>query len=149
MSENGLKDNLDKFKEKIKEEWNQLSDNDRSSLTGDIDQLANILQQRLGYAKEKALTVAQEFVKDFKETYKNSDNDGDSKTMNNLGKAAEEIGDIGKEICDKTIEMAKNVKEDASKYGKAVTQFVKDNPYSSMAIAACTGLVLSFLVRKN
>lgn len=149
MSENGLKGNLDQFKEKVKEEWNQLSDNDRSSLSGDIDQLANILQQRLGYAKEKATAVAQEFIEDFKKNYKNGDDDGDSKIMNSVGKAAEEIGGIGKEICDKTVEMAKDVKEDASKYGKAVTQFIKHNPYRSIAIAACTGLVLSFLFRKN
>lgn len=149
MSENALKGNLDKFKEKVKEEWNQLSDNDRSSLSGNVDQLANILQQRLGYAKEKATAVAQEFIEAFKENYKNGENEGDSNMMNSVGKAAEEIGDIGKEICDKTVEMAKDAKEDVAKYGKEVTKFIKNNPYRSIALAACTGLVLSFLFRKN
>ena len=149
MSTNILKDNLNKFKDKVKEEWADLTDNDRASLNGDVEQLADILQKRLGYAKEQAATEAHEFIKGFEDTFKSDDKDGDSSMMKNVGQAADELSDIGKNVCKKTVEMAKDIKEDVGKYGKSVAEFIKHKPYQSIAIAATAGLVLGLLFRKN
>ena len=149
MSTNILKDNLNEFKGKIKEKWGNLTDNDRASLNGDVDQLANILQNRLGYAKEQAATAAQEFIKDFKDTCKSDGKDGDSSMMKNVGQAADEICDISKDVGEKTVEAAKNIKKEAGEYGKAVAEFVEHKPYQSIAIAALAGLALGLLFRKS
>lgn len=119
-----------------------------ATLNGDVDQLADILQ-RLGYAKEQAATAANEFIKAFKDTGKSDDKEGDSSAMKNVDKAADEISDISKDIYEKTVEMAKQIKEDADEYGKAVAKFVEHKPYQSIAIAALAGLALGLLFRKN
>lgn len=149
MSANVLKSNLNEFKDKAKETWADLTDNDRASLNGDVNQLADILQQRLGYAKEQAAKAAHEFTEAFKDTGKNDGKEGDSGMMKSVGQAAGKISDISKDVCEKTVEVAKNIKEDAGEYGKAVAKFVKQKPYQSMAIAALAGLVLGSLFRKN
>ncbi len=152
MSANVLKGNLKEFKGKAKEKWGKLTDNDSASLNGDADQLAGILEQRLGYAKEQAATAANEFIKAFKGTskhYGKDDKEGDSSIMKNVGQAADEISDISKNVYEKTVKVAKHIKEDAGEYGKAVAEFVEHKPYQSIAIAALAGLVLGLLIRKN
>lgn len=148
MSENASKGNLNKLKEKAKEKWSELSDNDRESLTGDVNQLADLLQHRLGYAKEQAASAAHEFMKGFKDSSKNEE-DSDSNIMKSAGKAANEFGDISKDVRDTTVKAAKQIKEEAGEYGKAVVEFVKHKPYQSMAIAVFAGLALGLLCRKN
>lgn len=145
MSGNVLKDNLKEFKSKIKEKWSDLTDKDRASLNGDVDQLADILQQRLGYAKEQAAVAAHEFVESFKDTRENDD----SSMKKNAGQAADEISDISKDVYEKTVEVAKHIKEDAGEYGKAMVKFVEHKPYQSIAIATIAGLVFGLLFRKG
>lgn len=149
MSANLLKGNLNEFKDKIKEEWGKLRDEDINSLNGDVHQLANILQQRLGYAKEQASTAAQEFIEGFKGNYKNNNKDKDSNREENKGQAGDEISDMGKDAWEKTTKIAKNVKEEAREYGKAMAKFVEQKPYQSIAIAGVAGLVFGLLFRKN
>jgi uncharacterized protein YjbJ (UPF0337 family) len=149
MSAHVLKGNLKEFKGKAKEKWGKLTDNDSASLNGDVDQLAGILQQRLGYAKEQAATAANEFIKAFKGTCKNDGKDCDSSMMKSVGQAADEISDISKDVYEKTIKAAKHIKEDAGEYGKSVAEFIEHKPYQSVAIAALAGLVLGLLFRKN
>ena len=148
MSINVLKGNLNEFKNKVKEKWGELTDNDSASLNGDVEQLAYILQQRLGYAKEQAAAAAHEFIESFKDTAKN-DEDFDSSIMKNVGQAADEISDMSKSVYDKTVEAAKHIKEDVGEYGKAAAEFVEQKPYQSIAIAAFTGLVLGLIFRKT
>lgn len=151
MSTNILKDNLNKFKDKIKEKWADLTDDDVASLTGDVEQLADTLQQRLGYAKEQATATAREFIKDFEDTFKNDDdkNCGSSTMKENADQAVDEIGDIGKNVGKKTVAVAKNIKEDVGKYGKSVAEFIQHKPYQSIAIVVIAGLILGLLLRKN
>ena len=149
MSENVLKENLDEFKNNIKEKWGKLSDNDINSLNGDVEQLANVLQQRLGYAKEQATTAAQEFMKGFKETSGNHGKEDNSNMKKSAGQAADKISDISKDVGKKTVEAAKNVKEEVGEYGKAMVDFIEDRPYQSIAIAGLAGLVVGLLCRKK
>lgn len=149
MSANILKGNLNEFKNKVKEKWGELTDNDRAALNGDVEQLTDVLQKKLGYAKEQAATAAHEFIEGFKDTGKSDDKEGDSSIMKSAGQAADEISDISKGVFEKTVKVAKNIKEDAGEYGKAAAEFVEHKPYQSIAIAAISGLVLGLLFRKT
>lgn len=54
------------FSGKVKERWCKLTDDDLTTVAGKRDQLAGILQQRYGYAKEQAEKELNEFMKSMK-----------------------------------------------------------------------------------
>ena len=47
---------------KVKEKWGKLTDSDLTVVAGKRDQLAGLLQQRYGYAKERAEHELDEFL---------------------------------------------------------------------------------------
>jgi uncharacterized protein YjbJ (UPF0337 family) len=49
------------FKGKVKEKWGKLTDDDLTTIAGKRDQLAGLLQERYGYAKEQAEKELSEF----------------------------------------------------------------------------------------
>lgn len=149
MPENALKGNLNEFKDKIKEKWGKLADNDIDSLNGEADQLADTLQQRLGYAKEQATKAAQEFMNDFRGSSKGDNKDNGSKMRKSADQASEEITDLSKDLWGKTVEAAKQVKEEAGEYGKVAAEFIEHRPYQSIAIAGAAGLVLGLMLRRK
>ena len=51
---------------KVKEKWGKLTDNDLTVVAGKRDQLAGVLQERYGYAKEQAEKELDEFLKTLK-----------------------------------------------------------------------------------
>ena len=55
---------------KVKEKWGKLTDNDLTVIAGKRDQLAGLLQQRYGYAKEQAEKELDEFLKGLKQVVK-------------------------------------------------------------------------------
>ncbi len=54
------------FTGKVKERWGKLTDNDLTTIAGKRDQLAGLLQQRYGYAKEQAEKELDEFSRALK-----------------------------------------------------------------------------------
>jgi uncharacterized protein YjbJ (UPF0337 family) len=46
--------NWKQVKGKVKEKWGKLTDDDLTTIGGKRDQLAGLLQQRYGYAKDRA-----------------------------------------------------------------------------------------------
>ena len=50
----------------VKAKWGKLTDDDLTVIAGKRDQLAGILQQRYGYAKEQAEKELDEFMKGLK-----------------------------------------------------------------------------------
>jgi uncharacterized protein YjbJ (UPF0337 family) len=52
---------------KVKEKWGKLTDNDLTVIAGKQDQLAGLLQQRYGYAKEQVEKELDEFTKGLKQ----------------------------------------------------------------------------------
>jgi uncharacterized protein YjbJ (UPF0337 family) len=46
--------NWKQFTGQVKEKWGQLTDDDLTKINGNREQLEGILQQRYGYAKDKA-----------------------------------------------------------------------------------------------
>lgn len=51
---------------KVKEKWGKLTDDDLTIVAGKRDQLAGLLQQRYGYAKEQAEKALDEFSQSLK-----------------------------------------------------------------------------------
>lgn len=54
------------FAGKVKERWGKLTDNDLTVIAGKKQHLAGMLQERYGYAKEKAESELEEFSKSIK-----------------------------------------------------------------------------------
>lgn len=55
--------NWKQFKGKVKEKWADLTDDDLTAIEGRRDQLAGKLQERYGYAKERAERELDEFAR--------------------------------------------------------------------------------------
>ena len=51
---------------KVKEKWGKLTDDDLTTIAGKRDQLAGLIQQRHGYAKEQAEKELDEFSQGLK-----------------------------------------------------------------------------------
>jgi uncharacterized protein YjbJ (UPF0337 family) len=62
MNWDTLQGNWMQVKGKIKEKWGKLTDDDLTAINGKRDQLAGKLQERYGYAKEKAEKELDEFA---------------------------------------------------------------------------------------
>ena len=54
------------FSGQVKQKWGKLTDNDLTTISGKRDQLAGILQQRYGYAKDQVEKELDEFTKALK-----------------------------------------------------------------------------------
>ena len=63
MNEEVLKGEWKELKGKIKAKWGQLTDDDVAELEGNMDKVAGHLQQRYGYAKERAEKEYDDFKK--------------------------------------------------------------------------------------
>ncbi len=57
------------FRGKIKERWGKITDSDLDRLRGNREQLAGLLQQKYGYAKEKAEKEIDQFLSWVKSKY--------------------------------------------------------------------------------
>lgn len=66
MNWDQIQGNWKEMKGKIKEKWGKLTDDDLTVIAGKRDQLAGILQQRYGLAKESAEAELDRFVDDLK-----------------------------------------------------------------------------------
>ncbi|WLD13387.1 CsbD family protein [Planctellipticum variicoloris] len=51
---------------KAKQKWGKLADDDLTVIAGKRDELAGLLQERYGYAKEQAEKEIDEFVRELK-----------------------------------------------------------------------------------
>ncbi len=51
---------------KVKEKWGKLTDDDLTTIAGKRDQLAGLIQQRYGCAKEQAEKELDEFTRELK-----------------------------------------------------------------------------------
>ena len=61
MNSTTMKGKWNELKGKVKEKWGKLTNNDLDVIDGKKDQLVGRLQQRYGYAKERAEKEAEEF----------------------------------------------------------------------------------------
>jgi uncharacterized protein YjbJ (UPF0337 family) len=62
MNWDQVKGNWKQFTGKVKEKWGDLTDDDLTAIEGKRDQLAGKLQERYGYAKERAEREIDDFA---------------------------------------------------------------------------------------
>jgi len=63
MNWDQIEGNWKQFKGKVKEKWADLTDDDLTAARGRRDQLAGRLQERYGYAKDRAERELDEFAR--------------------------------------------------------------------------------------
>jgi uncharacterized protein YjbJ (UPF0337 family) len=63
MNWDEIKDNWKQVSDQIRLAWGRLSDEDPTSIAGERDRLASLIQQRYGYEKENAETTVDQFAK--------------------------------------------------------------------------------------
>jgi uncharacterized protein YjbJ (UPF0337 family) len=61
-----IEGNWKQFSGKVKEKWGQLTEDDLTQINGKRDQLEGVLQQRYGYAKDKARDEIDMWSRDLK-----------------------------------------------------------------------------------
>jgi uncharacterized protein YjbJ (UPF0337 family) len=66
MNWDQVKGNWKQWTGKVKEKWGKLTDDDLTRVAGKRDQLAGLLQERYGYAKEQAEKELDDFTRDLK-----------------------------------------------------------------------------------
>jgi uncharacterized protein YjbJ (UPF0337 family) len=65
MNSDVLKGKWKEMKGKVKEQWGKLTDDDLDQIEGRSDQMIGLLQQRYGYAREKAEEEYNRFTSRF------------------------------------------------------------------------------------
>ena len=65
MNSDVLKGKWKEMKGKVKEQWGKLTDDDLDKIEGRSDQMIGLLQQRYGYAREKAEEEYERFTSSF------------------------------------------------------------------------------------
>jgi len=68
MNSDVLKGKWKEMKGKVKEQWGKLTDDDLDKIEGRSDQMIGLLQQRYGYAREKAEEEYERFTSSFAST---------------------------------------------------------------------------------
>ena len=66
MNEDILKGKWKEIKGGVKEKWGKLTDDDLTAVEGNKDKLLGILQQKYGYAKDKAEQEYKDFIGRYK-----------------------------------------------------------------------------------
>jgi len=66
MNWDQIKGDWKQFTGKVKEKWGNLTDDDLTTIAGQRDQMIGILQQRYGYAKERAEKELSNFTDSMK-----------------------------------------------------------------------------------
>lgn len=63
MNWDRIEGNWKQFSGKVKEKWGELTDDDIARVNGNREQLEGVLQQRYGYAKDKARQEVDSWTK--------------------------------------------------------------------------------------
>jgi len=60
LNANPITDDPEKFRTKVKEKWDKVTDDDLTAIAGKRDQLADLLQVRYGFDKTRAVRELDE-----------------------------------------------------------------------------------------
>lgn len=67
MNWDQVKGNWKQFTGKVKEKWGKFTDNELTTIAGQREQMVGVLQEKYGYAKEKAEAELDAFAAGLKE----------------------------------------------------------------------------------
>ncbi|MCD6047338.1 MAG: hypothetical protein K0S08_985 [Gammaproteobacteria bacterium] len=126
INQEQIQGNWQQFKGHVKEHWAKLTDDDLLECEGDSDQIIGKLTERYGISKDKARAKWDKFLNRF-------DISG-----NEIKSVANNISDVVENITDRAFDIAKDYQKIAH-----------DRPFTTLGVAALTGIVIGLLISKS
>jgi uncharacterized protein YjbJ (UPF0337 family) len=121
----------------VKERWGKLTDDDLTAIAGRRDRLEGLIQERYGYAKERARREIEDWYRSL-ESDLSEQIESLRSGIQNLSSTVERIA---KEQIPRTRSRATDALTDAE-------EAVKRNPFVVVAIALGLGLLIGVLTRR-
>jgi len=135
-SEQILEGNWNEIKDKLRQRWGQLTDDDLPQIRGDADQMIGIIQRKTGEARDAIEAYLQELS---------------GHAASAIGTAAETVRD-GVQQAVATVQHTAQQAADQVRAGyDGVERFIRDRPLASLAVCfgagLLTGVVLALALR--
>ena len=129
--------NWKQMRGRAKERWGKLTDDDLTAIAGRRDQLEGLIQERYGYAREKARREIEDWYRSM-ESNLSEQIELVRAGIQNLSSTVERIAK----------EQIPRVRSRATKALNDAEEAVKRNPLAVVAIALSLGLLISVLTRR-
>lgn len=120
MNSDTVKGHWKEIKGELKHQWGKFSDDDIAKLDGTTQGLLGAVQKKYGYGKDEAKREINEFL--------------ESHGWTN-----------GESMMHKVVEEVKGYTKEAQ---ETVTDYVAENPFKALGIAALVGAALALLIRR-
>jgi uncharacterized protein YjbJ (UPF0337 family) len=132
MNTEQLKGNWNQLKGQIKEKWGDLTDDQIEAAKGNCDLLVGKIIEVYGVGKEAAQEQVNKFLKHINK--KTGDEEGGESGNGSFSEQISHATDV--------------VKENLGEASEAVVEYIKNKPFTSMAIGFGAGVLLSLLIRR-
>lgn len=108
---------------KVKQQWGDLTDNEITSVKGKRDELVGVLQQRYGYAKNKAREEVDRWAE-------------------SLDSGLATVKDFAGRVTESSRKAGEGLADVSGNFDKAVRESAKDQPIATLMVAAFVGFAL-------
>ena len=129
--------NWKQMRGRAKERWGKLTDDDLTAIAGRRDQLEGLIQERYGYAREKARREIEDWYRSMESNL--------SEQIESLRAGIQNLSSTVERIAKEQIP---RVRSRATKALNDAEEAVKRNPLAVVAIALSLGLLISVLTRR-
>jgi uncharacterized protein YjbJ (UPF0337 family) len=126
MAIDQIKGNSEQIIGQIKDKWGKLTNDEIMSVKGNWQNLAGIVRERYGMAKDKAEQEVNNFLKTIEDK---------------MG------GGVMESMKENFEQATETVKENFNEASEAIVSYVKKKPVASLGIAFAAGVLLSLIVR--
>jgi uncharacterized protein YjbJ (UPF0337 family) len=128
--------NWKQMKGRVKERWGKLTDDDLTTIAGRRDQLEGLIQERYGYAKERARNEIEDWYRSMESNL--------AEQIESLRSGVQNLSSTVERIAKEQIPRARSRATEALNDAE---EAVKRNPLAVVAIALSLGLLISVLTR--
>jgi uncharacterized protein YjbJ (UPF0337 family) len=122
---------------RVKERWGKLTDDDLTAIAGRRDQLEGMIQERYGYAKERARREIEDWLHSIESNL--------AEQLESLRSGIEELSSTVERIAKEQLPRARSRATDALTDAE---EAVKRNPLVVVAIVLGLGLLIGALTRR-
>ena len=133
-SEQMLEGNWNEIKDKLRQKWGQLTDDDFPQIRGDADQMIGIIQRKTGEAREAIERYLQE-------------------VSGSAAAATGTAGDYAQQAAETVQQTAKQAADQVRSGYDAAERFVRQRPKESLAVCfgvgVIAGVVITLLLRSR
>ena len=129
--------NWKQMRGRVKERWGELTDDDLTAIAGRRDRLEGVIQERYGYAKERARREIEDWYRSLESNL--------AEQINALRSGIQTLSSTVERIAREQLPHAHTTATGAIKQAEDV---VKRNPLLSVAIALGLGLLIGVLTRR-